>query len=234
MARAAAQAFGAARLSLDDVYLTRAERTAAAERVHPLFAVRGPPGTHDLDLARRTVEALRSAEPGVRTPIPSFDKLADNRLPEPDWPVFEGRPSAVIVDGWCLGATPIPAAALKTPASRFEAEEDPHGAWRRAWNAELAGPYAGWFADFDAVLFLAAPSWDVVPDWRCEQEADLLGIAPEALPPERREALARFVAVFRRLTEHMLAGGLRADALARLDERRRVLDIRCPPASAAR
>ncbi|MEY4240648.1 MAG: hypothetical protein RJA14_344, partial [Pseudomonadota bacterium] len=36
LARAAAERFGAAQISIDDVYLTRAEREAMAREVHPL------------------------------------------------------------------------------------------------------------------------------------------------------------------------------------------------------
>src|SRR4026208_2618132 len=37
-------------VSLDDLYLTRAERLEAAMDHHPLFATRGVPGTHDIAL----------------------------------------------------------------------------------------------------------------------------------------------------------------------------------------
>ena len=124
LVRAAAERLGAAHLSLDDVYLTRAERQAMAREVHPLFTVRGPPGTHDLGLLERTLAALRAADADSRTPLPAFDKLADDRAPRTDWPVFAGRPSAVLVDGWCLGATPQAEADLAAPVNALEAERD--------------------------------------------------------------------------------------------------------------
>ncbi|WP_293826963.1 AAA family ATPase [uncultured Brevundimonas sp.] len=70
LARDLAERFGAAVLSLDDVYLTRAERATMARQVHPLFATRGPPGTHDLDLLHRVLDRLRMAGPGDTTPCP--------------------------------------------------------------------------------------------------------------------------------------------------------------------
>jgi D-glycerate 3-kinase len=152
----------------------------------------------------------------MRTAIPTFDKLSDDRRPEPAWPAFEGRPSAVLVDGWCLGATAQAEAALVRPVNGLEADEDPDGRWRRGANAALAGDYARFFAEFDAILFLRAPGFEVVLDWRCEQEAGLLRIAPAELPDDRRAALARFVAHYERLTRHMLEGGVKADATARL------------------
>ena len=223
LARAAAEQFGAAHLSLDDVYLTQAEREAKGRAVHPLFAVRGPPGPHDLGLLKATVEALRAAEPDSRTPLPAFDKLADDRRPEAQRPMFAGRPSAVLVDGWCLGATAQGQAELVSPINALERQRDGQGVWRRAVNAELAGPYAKVFAGFDAILFLKAPSFDAVLDWRCEQEAGLMGLAPADLSPERRAELAVFIQGFERITRHMLAGGGRADMTFVLDEDRRPL-----------
>ncbi|MBN9479884.1 MAG: hypothetical protein J0I52_06585 [Bordetella sp.] len=223
LACAAARRLGAASLSLDDVYLTKAERLALARDVHPLFAVRGPPGTHDLELFEQTIAALRAAGPDSRTPLPAFDKLADDRAPEAHWPVFTGRPSAVLIDGWCLGATPQTEADLSAPVNALEAEQDAEGRWRRAVNAALAGPYARTFARLDAVLFLKAPSFDAVLDWRCEQEAGLMGLSPADLPATRRAELAVFIQHFERVTRHMLAGGVRADVTIPLDRHRRPL-----------
>jgi D-glycerate 3-kinase len=211
---------GAAHFSIDDVYLTRAERVELGRARHPLLATRGPPGTHDLDLARATIAALRNAAPADRTSIPAFDKLADDRAPHDRWPVFAGQPSAVLVDGWCVGATAQAEAELIAPANALERERDPDGAWRRWVNDQLAGRYAAFFAAFDAILFLAAPSWEIVLDWRCEQEAGLMGIAPSELPDQRRAALAAFVSHYERVSRHMLAGGVRADATALLAEDR--------------
>src|SRR5699024_680551 len=43
-------------LSLDDAYLDHDERARLARDVHPLLATRGPPGTHDMALATRTLD----------------------------------------------------------------------------------------------------------------------------------------------------------------------------------
>src|SRR5262249_30704327 len=99
-----AQEIGAARFSLDDVHKTRADGEAMARDNHPLFVTRGPPGTHDLDLADGVIDSLVSARDGASTPIPFFDKLADDRVAPRDWPRFEGKPSAILVEGWCVGA----------------------------------------------------------------------------------------------------------------------------------
>ena len=218
LARTVAERFDCAALSLDDVYLTKAERRALAAQIHPLFAVRGPPGTHDLNLLNAVIDGLRRAGPGDETPLPRFDKLADDRAPRADWPVFRGRPRAVVVEGWCLGTTPEDAQALATPVNDLERVRDPDGVWRRAVNARLAGDYAETFARLDTLVFLRAPAFERVLDWRAEQEAGLLGV--QRLTPERRAALGDFIQHYERLTRHMLAGGVGADLILALDDRR--------------
>ena len=225
LSRAAAARLGGTCFSLDDVYLTRAGRKALAGTVHPLFAVRGPPGTHDLDLADRTIAALRQAGPASVTALPAFDKLADDRRPDADWPVTRGRPAAILVDGWCLGALHQGPAALAAPVNALERAEDPNALWRSRADEALAGRYQAFFSGFDAMIFLAAPTFDSVLDWRCEQEAGLLGIDVADLPADRRAALARFIQHFERITRHMLAGGVKADAVARLDVDRSLVSI---------
>lgn len=221
LAGAIAERFDCAALSLDDVYLTRAERRALAARVHPLFAVRGPPGTHDLNLLNAVIDRLRRAGPGDGTPLPRFDKLADDRAPPIDWPVFRGRPRAVVIEGWCLGAMPQDARALANPVNDLERVRDPGGVWRRAVNARLAGDYAETFARMDTLVFLRAPAFERVLDWRAEQETGLLGV--QRLTPERRAALGDFIQHYERLTRHMLAGGVGADLTVALDDQRRPL-----------
>ncbi len=221
LARAAAERFGAVQISIDDVYLTRAEREAMAGDVHPLFVTRGPPGTHDLVLLQQLIGALAAAGPDDGTLIPDFDKRGDDRRPVEAWRAFHGRPSAILVDAWCLGALPEDAAALAEPVNALEAGHDPDGGWRRAVNGLVGGAYADFIARFDAVLFLKAPSFEVVLNWRCQQEADLLGVAPADLPAAERERLAGFIQYFERITRRMLDGGVRADVVVQLDRNRR-------------
>lgn len=204
-------------ISLDDVYLTKAEREAMAREVHPLFAVRGPPGTHDLGLLARTVEALSAAGPDAETPIPAFDKLADDRAPEQAWRRFQGRPSAILIDGWCLGAEPENFSIPEFENNRLELQHDPGGVWRGAVNGFTGGAYMAMARRLDKRVFLRAPGFEVVEGWRVEQEEDLRG---RALTDEERGRIADFVQSFERLTRRMIAGGVLADVIVQLDRNR--------------
>ncbi|HEY0925287.1 kinase [Brevundimonas sp.] len=209
-------------LSLDDVYLTKTERAALAAELHPLFSTRGPPGTHDLELLDRTVAALSIAGPDDETPLPVFDKLADERVVEGRWPRFRGRPRAILIDGWCLGALPEESDALASPLNRLETERDPDGVWRRAVNAFAGDAYLALAERLDARLFLRAPGFDAVLDWRCEQEADLRG---RPLAAEERHAIADFIQCFERLTRRMIDGGVHADIVVQLDRNRQPVTV---------
>lgn len=218
LVRSVAQAIGAAHLSLDDVYLTPHQRAHLVARVHPLFATRGPPGTHDLPLLSGVLDALTAADETSATPLPSFDKLADDRLPSGVWPVFHGRPTVILIEGWCLGATPQPPENLAEPVNALERDEDPDGQWRGAINRFLVGPYATMFGRFDSLLHLRAPAFDVVQAWREEQQAGLLG---RQLFQGEKVGLFRFIQHYERLTRHMLNGGVLPGLIVQLDTDRR-------------
>lgn len=217
LARKAAGAFGGVQLSLDDVYLTRGERADLALDIHPLFATRGPPGTHDLGLLERTIIALSNADPDSETPLPVFDKLTDDRLSEDDWSRFRGRPRVILIDGWCLGALPEAADALAPPLNILERKQDPDAVWRKAVNDAAGARYLALAERLDARLYLRAPGFDTVLDWRCEQEESLRG---RPLTPEECHGIADFIQYFERLTRRMIDGGVRADVIVQLDRNR--------------
>jgi D-glycerate 3-kinase len=211
-----------AALSLDDFYLTRAERRQLAASVHPLLATRGVPGTHDVALALRTFALL--AQEG-ETALPSFDKAIDDRRDAAQWPRVPGPAEVVLFEGWCVGARPQSAQALATPINALERDEDARGDWRRHVNDALADPYRPLFDGFDRLLLLQAPSFEVVFEWRREQEQKLArrlaasGGDGRALMNEAQ--LARFIAHYERLTRHILDEmPARADMLFTLDARR--------------
>lgn len=218
----------AAVLSIDDLYLTRGERERLAAEVHPLFVTRGVPGTHDVAFGLQILDDL--ARPGA-VRLPRFDKARDTRKPPVDWDRFDGPADVVLFEGWCVGARPQAAAAVAEPVNGLERAEDPHGAWRRRANAELAGPYQALFGRLDRLVMLQAPSFEVVLAWRREQEAKLRGrLAAEGGDLSRtmdEAALARFIAHYERLTRHILAEmPARADVVARLGAGRELVGLR--------
>lgn len=226
LARVLGEGFGwrVAVLSLDDLYRTRAEREALAQDVHPLLRTRGVPGTHDVALGLRVLDALKGGE---SLDLPSFDKAADDRRPVVDWPRFEGPADVVLFEGWCVGAHPQSEADLAAPVNDLEALEDADGPWRRHVNDQLTGAYADLWARLDALVFLQVPSFDHVLAWRGLQEQRL---AAAGAPPERlmdAAALRRFVQHYERLTRAMLLDlPQRADLVLSVGEDHQVVEVR--------
>ncbi len=210
-------------LSIDDAYLRRAERLRLARGVHPLLATRGPPGTHDVGLAIAVLDDLRE---GRGTALPRFDKLADDRLPRAQWPRADGA-DLVLFEGWFLGTPAEDAAELEVPLNALERDEDRDGRWRRWCNEALARDYPALWRRMDRLLLLQAPSFDVVPEWRWQQEQALRAQAP-ARGGMSRPGVERFVQHFERVGRQALRTlPWLADVVVPLDRGRR------PPGPAA-
>ncbi len=211
-----------AHFSLDDVYRTRAYREELATETHPLFITRGPPGTHDLALATQTIERIRHASPEQGVRLPRFNKLNDDTAPESEWPPYTGPAEAILFDGWCLGAEPLDLAKLDTPLNTLERKEDVTGVWRETVEYELRAAYQPFFRAFDALIYLQAPSWEIIRTWRGQQEVAALG-RPLTQPEDA--ALDRFVMHYERITRAMLDGRHSAKWIVHLDEARNVTRI---------
>lgn len=212
-------------VSLDDFYLTHAERQALAAEVHPLFATRGVPGTHDGALMLHTLEWLRSPEGGTLA-IPRFDKSRDDRFPQAEWNRVELPLDVVLFEGWCLGVEAQEPGQLDQPVNALEREEDPSGTWRRHVNTVLARDFPPVYRLVDQWVMLAAPSFDCVQQWRQEQEEKLRNsLEPGAEDHTMNAAqVERFIQHYQRLTEVALETlPRRVDYLYRLDAGRQVI-----------
>lgn len=217
-------------LSIDDLYLTRAARIELGRTVHPLLVTRGVPGTHDPGLGLQVISRLMSAAPDDTTALPRFNKAIDDRVPESEWPVFAGKADVVILEGWCVGATPQTENELANPINALERDEDADGAWRRYVNDQLAGPYRPLFERIDFMILLKAPSMACIREWRGEQEAKLRA-KMEASGGDMSQlmddaAIDRFIAHYQRLTEHQWRSLMpTADAVLELATDHRITSI---------
>ncbi|MGZ3655179.1 MAG: glycerate kinase [Bdellovibrionota bacterium] len=157
-AELAAKGFKAITLSIDDFYLTRAQQVSLSARfpADPYLQQRGYPGTHDVDLGARILDALRANQGSVL--VPRYDKSLcegqGDREPESRWTRVGLPLDFVLFEGWMLGFVPVtePPAALAQVNAMLAAYE--------AWNSRL-----------DGFLQLEPLDYHFVLDWRVEAEA---------------------------------------------------------------
>lgn len=223
--RLEAKGIRSAVLSLDDFYFGRAERRRIAARVNPLLVTRGPPGTHDVALALSILAAIKRGE---ETSAPIFEKGTDDTRRRAEWQTIPAALDALIFEGWCIGARPQNGEALSRPINTLERSFDRDGGWRRAVNDALGYAYQSLFAEIDRLVFLRAPSFEIVQRWRTEQErARAASPHAKALPGlMTAEEISFFIQHFERLTRWMMEDlPSRADLVLQLDEQRRVQGV---------
>lgn len=217
-------------LSLDDFYLTKAERIELARKIHPLLAQRGVPGTHDVNLAIDTISSLAS---GNKALITRFDKSMDDRVPEANSETITGHIGLIVIEGWCFGAKPQAPNSLIEPVNHLERLEDPDGVYRDYVNTALATQYPQLFELVDSTAMLRAPSFKTVFEWRLEQERKLIEKlrttkpVPASLSTMSDQEIRRFIQNFQRITEHCLEEmPNRVDHLFQLNVARQIVDYR--------
>ncbi|RYP46313.1 hypothetical protein DL769_011403 [Monosporascus sp. CRB-8-3] len=166
--------------SIDDFYLTRGDQEALAAS-HPdnqLVQVRGEPGTHDMELARRFFTALCNGEPAK---VPQYDKSAysgrGDRVPESSWAMVNGpgqrRVQVVIFEGWCVGFRRLSPSELadkwNAPSRTLKRHSLDHLSLvnERLWDYDVITDL------FDAFVHIDAENTEWVYDWRLEQEVKL-------------------------------------------------------------
>jgi D-glycerate 3-kinase len=184
-------------LSVDDIYLPRAELVRLA-RAHPgvvAFEQRGYPGTHDVALGTRILDALRGLGPGERVRVVRYDKSAHgglgDRAPEEGWSEVVGPLDGVVLEGWMLGMRPLGAGRIE-PSLR--APDD-------ALDA-----YAAWHARLDGLVVLTTRDPESIVRWRVEAERERREAGQGALSDEEAEAyVRRFLPAYRAWVPGLIA-----------------------------
>ena len=196
-------------LSIDDFYLSKAQRRKLGSAVHPLLATRGVPGTHDCARLSDALDACSAYSSG-EIALPIFDKLKDDRTRKVQKIKIGANPTVVLLEGWCVGIPAQSTLDLAVPASSFEFSNDNLGTWRSYVNEQLATVYANLFSRLDFLSMLKPPCFEAVLDWRVEQEVRLIAKrravgSDDSLKGMNVRQVSEFVENFRRLTCHAMA-----------------------------
>ena len=190
-------------LSLDDFYSVREKRMSLAEDVHPLFATRGVPGTHDVDLIEQVFDSLLNRR---ACRIPRFNKAIDDRDAESAWTDCNEPVEVILFEGWCNNSPAQSAQELERPVNELEEKEDPHGIWRQYVNEQLIDYRQRLFDHADMSIMLKAPDFERIYEWRSLQEQKLAASSAhlEQNQVMNESELMRFIQHYERISRHTL------------------------------
>lgn len=201
-------------VSLDDFYHTHSDLVARRDRDpgNKLYATRGQPGTHDQQLARDTLDALRSwddSDPSYSVDIPVFDKSrfdgAGDRAPREEWPKCTTKPDVVVFEGWCVGFQALSELDLERKvqtAKEMSVDSSPESIttlqdhsvshlleinrYLKEYNEAFMGA-----SHFDFFVHLDTRDLRNVYRWRAQQERALWEVKGEGMSEEGVRAFVR-------------------------------------------
>ena len=188
--------------SIDDFYKTKVERNKMSKNIHPLFLTRGVPGTHDVDLINKTFKSLKKKffKPVL---IPKFDKSIDDRFKKSKWTRVKKAPSVIIFEGWCVGARHQKDRDLKKPLNFIEKKYDTNLKWRKKVNDQLKRNYKNLFNKMDKLVYLKAPSFNHIFQWRLHQEQKLK-LTSKNKKTMSKSKIREFIMFYERITKQMM------------------------------
>jgi len=188
--------------SIDDFYKTKIERKKMSKKIHPLFLTRGVPGTHDVNLINKTFRNLKK-KVFKKIIIPRFDKSIDDRSIKSKWSKVKKAPNVIIFEGWCVGAKPQRNSVLKSPLNLIEKKQDVDLKWRKKVNHELKKDYKKLFSKIDKLVYLKAPSFKHIFEWRFLQEQKLK-LTSKSKKTMSKSEIKKFIMFYERITKQMM------------------------------
>jgi len=192
-------------ISIDDIYKTKRDRFLLSKRKHKLFFTRGVPGTHDTKYLINYFKYLEDPKAGKKIfTIPKFNKAIDDRLSKKHWYRFSNKCDIILFEGWCVGATyENNKSILGKPINNLEKVDDRQCVWRKLVNNHLKKDYKILYSFIDFMIYLKAPSFKKVLEWRTLQEKKLSNFNKEKNFIMNNSQLTRFVMFYERITQHM-------------------------------
>ena len=192
------------RISIDDFYKTRKERTILSKRIHPMLLTRGVPGTHDINIMLNFFRKVKSKN-FIRLKLPTFNKAIDDRFHKKYWYDLENKPDVIIFEGWCVGAIPEKNNTLKKTINLMEKTKDQKQIWRKYVNQQLKSKYKKLYSQLNCLIYLKAKNFSLLQKWRLKQERKLWLKSKKNsnLKIMSREDVINFMQTYQRITQNM-------------------------------
>lgn len=204
-------------ISIDDFYHSIKKRNQISRDIHPLFSVRGVPGTHDITLLRNILWKIKKKQFPIYLPI--FDKTKDARK---KYRKKISSSDLVILEGWCVGASPLPNDYLFKNINIIEKDSDRQNIWRKNYNRYLKD-YQDIFKLFNYYIYILTPSWENVISWKYKQE---LKLRSQKSNLKLLSKLKEFIMYYEKITRWMMKNSkLNCNILIKIDKKQKFQKI---------
>ena len=192
------------KISVDDFYKTRKDRSLLSKKVHPMLLTRGVPGTHDINLILNFFKNMKSKK-FKSFKVPSFNKAVDDRSIKKNWESIKEKPDVIIFEGWCVGAKPVSASSLKKSINSMEKVKDSQLVWRKYVNQQLKSKYKNLYSQLNCLIYLKAKNFSLLQKWRLKQEHKLRlkNKKRDKNKIMNKEDVLNFMQTYQRITENM-------------------------------
>ena len=155
-------------LSIDDLYKTYHQRLELKKQ-DPRLIWRGPPGTHDVDIALNLFDKIRRNESPYQ--VPRFDKslhggAGDRTIPE----IFESI-DIILFEGWFVGVRPINQELFENSPHPIITDEDK--IFARDMNSKLSD-YLPLWERLDSLIVLYPVDYRLSVEWRKQAEQQMI------------------------------------------------------------
>jgi len=190
-------------ISIDNFYKTLQERKEMSSKIHNLLRTRGVPGTHDINLLKKTLFNLNKKNFKIFR-SPRFDKSIDDRVKKKYWDIIKNKPEIIILEGWCVGAKPQSQNKIKKKVNNLEKNEDKNFIWRKYANEKLKKEYKSLFSIIDNFIFIKIPNYRMVFKWRFIQEKKLRKKSHSNKKIMNSKEIKRFIMFYQRIALQMI------------------------------
>ncbi len=181
--------FSVATLSIDDLYLTYAERQVLQQQDSRLIW-RGPPGTHDLNLGLKIISQCLQQDNSVQILMPRFDKSAFNGAGDRTNPEIIFKPDILLFEGWFVGVQPIEEFAFNNCPPPIVTEEDRQFAID---NNQRLQAYVPLWSKLDNLIVLHPEDYRLSKQWRKDAEHQMIAQGGDGMSDDE---IDRFVEYF--------------------------------------
>lgn len=155
-------------LSIDDLYKTYHQRLEL-QKQDPRLIWRGPPGTHDVDIALNLFDKIRRNESPYQ--VPRFDKSLHGGAGDRIIPQIVESIDIVLFEGWFVGVRPINPELLENSPHPIITNEDK--IFARDTNRKLSDYLTLW-ERLDSLIILYPVDYRLSVEWRKQAEQQMI------------------------------------------------------------